>query len=269
MYRDNPVTKTALMNTYAAFDKVVACGPAVMEVNLRSLGSPKTADKFTYANNVVDAARVRVLSEVDSLVDFDGPRIVARSKVKPDGSTDLTLVPNSAPAPESGEPFVKFVTMGRLSPEKNHENLLRGFGMFAREHPNSRLYIIGSGPLEKRLAELVDSLGLSSIVTLTGALENPFSVIKHCDCFILPSLHEGYGLVVPEVRMLGLPIIISNFEAAPSICVPDGQLLIGFTAEDISAGFEAFLNGSVPRDYQFDVDAVNLEATAQFESLLS
>lgn len=267
-YRGNPVTKTALMNTYAAFDKVVACGAALREVNLRSLGSPATRHKFGHANNVIDADRVRRLAAVESLIDFHGPKVAADDAVQPDGSRRLHLVPLDPPAPGSGEPFLKFVTMGRLSPEKNHERLIRGFALFVAEHPNSRLYIIGGGPLENPLRRLVERLGLAAVVTLTGALENPFSLIKHCDCFVLPSLHEGYGLVISEVRMLGLPIVLSRFEVVDSSCLPEGQYLVGFTPEELRDGLEAFRQGRVPADYRFDVDAHNAAAVAQFESLL-
>ena len=38
--------------------------------------------------------------------------------------------------------------MGRLSTEKNHGNLVRAFGEYVKEYPNSKLYIIGEGPLK-------------------------------------------------------------------------------------------------------------------------
>lgn len=250
-YRRNPVTRTALKNAYVAFDKVVACGEAVLEVNLRKLGTPQTRHKFTFASNVVDAERVRRLCALDG----------------PTGSDSYQ--PIDPPDPGSAEPFLAFVTMGRLSPEKNHENLIRGFAQFVAEHPNSRLYILGGGPLEDSLHALVRQLNLSSVVTLTGALENPFPIVKRCDCFILPSLHEGNALVVPEVRMLGLPIILSRFASVGSSCLPNGQLVVGFSPEEIRDGLEAFRQGRVPADYRFDVDAYNAEAVAQFERLLS
>ena len=62
---------------------------------------------------------------------------------------------------------------------------------------------------------------------LTGNVKNPFAIMKRCDCFILPSLHEGQPMVLLEARECGLPIIVSKFSTVKDSLYPKGQLVIG------------------------------------------
>ncbi|WP_237268009.1 glycosyltransferase [Tessaracoccus aquimaris] len=257
---------TGLRDTYGAFDKVVSCGEHVMEVNREKLSTPSTYDKFTFVNNVIEVERVRALLEEEPEYKVDGHLVAAVAG--PAGARRLTLVPNTPPAPESGLPFITFVTLGRLSPEKNQANLIKAFGLFLQEYPNARLYILGGGDLDRSLKGLASSLGIAELVSLPGHLRNPFMLAKHCDCFLLPSRYEGFGLVVPEMRMLRKPIILSRFDAAPSVSIPGGQYEIGFEVEDILGGLRAYAKGDVPGDYEFDVDGYNEAAYQQFEQML-
>ena len=53
-----------------------------------------------------------------------------------------------------------FVTVGRLSPEKNQGRLIRAFATVHAANPQTRLVIVGSGPLEDDLIALIAELGL-------------------------------------------------------------------------------------------------------------
>ncbi|RAD51557.1 hypothetical protein DN508_38670, partial [Burkholderia multivorans] len=57
-----------------------------------------------------------------------------------------------------------FVTVGRLSPEKNQARLLRAFAEVSAEEPDARLVIIGDGPLSDDLRELAVSPGVAGSV---------------------------------------------------------------------------------------------------------
>src|SRR5699024_2243557 len=56
------------------------------------------------------------------------------------------------------ENLINFVSMGRLSPEKNQKSLIEGFAKFVGVVPNSRLYILGMGPLKNELVQQVQEL---------------------------------------------------------------------------------------------------------------
>jgi len=100
-------------------------------------------------------------------------------------------------------------------------------------------------------------------VIFTGKLENPFAVMKECKLFILPSIYEGQPVVLLEARALHLPIIMSDFDSAPSSMKPNGQLVCHKDADSIYEALEEFYKGNVPIS-DFDANQYNVSAMRQF-----
>jgi glycosyltransferase involved in cell wall biosynthesis len=75
-----------------------------------------------------------------------------------------------------------------------------------------RLVIIGDGPLEEELRADAKRLGVGDRVVLTGYMPRTeiAGCLRRADCFILPSLHEGLGIVVQEAMDAGLPVVATN-----------------------------------------------------------
>ncbi|NDJ57182.1 glycosyltransferase family 4 protein [Enterobacteriaceae bacterium 4M9] len=97
---------------------------------------------------------------------------------------------------------LKFLYVGRLSREKNLSILIEVFNQ--TQH---RLIIAGSG---EELAILKDKA--TNNVTFLGYVDNKslVEIYAECDCFVLPSLSEPWGLVVEEALSMGLPVIVSD-----------------------------------------------------------
>ena len=77
------------------------------------------------------------------------------------------------------------------------------------------LVIIGTGEQQGKLLELVKSLGVEEFILFTGYQANPFSIMKHCDLYILSSLFEGFPNSMVEAMCLGLPVIASDCKSGP------------------------------------------------------
>ena len=235
-----------VFSAYPFFDKIVGCSEATMQVNLEKIGYTDLADKCCFVRNAAN---------------FD--RVIAGAKE--------TFTPETAS--ESGVPelldsdLISFVNMGRLSPEKNQAALIEAFAKLHKEYPNTRLYIIGDGTLMGELKTLIHSLNLDGKVIMTGNMDNPFMLMKECDCFVLPSLHEGQPVSLLEARLLGLPIIMSNFSSAESSLFENGQLLIGNTVNDIYNGLVSYMKGNVPT-CDFDYQNYNEVTIGQFEEII-
>ena len=287
---------------YKYFDRVISCSKAIMEVNRDKLGGVYCdKQKFTYAKNIVDANRVLEGAIKGRKVYFRNQEYCL-TKFEEDGSyvmsnliplypwlsdSDILLLDEekyiSQDVSYQGNGIIKagfcsesaaqaevrrFVTVGRMSPEKNHETLILAFKKLLKEEPGCMLYIIGDGPLRKKTQALIDSLSMTRNVILTGNLDNPFALLKYCDCFILPSLHEGQPMVIHEARVLHMPIIMSEFSSAKGSMVENGQLVIGLGDNDIYEGMKAYIKGEVPCEYQFDIDTYNNEAYNEFLNLI-
>ena len=115
-----------------------------------------------------------------------------------------------------------------------------------KEYPKSKLYIIGQGPLQEDVEGEIERLGIKDRVVLTGNLLNPFTLMSKCSCFILPSVYEGQPMVLLEARIVGLPIVVSDFSSVEDSLMENGQYLIKSTQEAILEGLRAFAKGEVP-----------------------
>lgn len=98
-------------------------------------------------------------------------------------------------------------TMGDLSKKEPYENVINAFAKYLVEYPDRHLFILGSGAAQKSLYEKVKKLGLVSYVTFTGFLENPFPLLKRCDCFIYPLPASIFSAVLLEAKGLHLPVV--------------------------------------------------------------
>jgi len=67
------------------------------------------------------------------------------------------------------------------------------------------------------LRGLVQKLGLIGHVYLPGFNANVIEVLDRSDCFLLPSLSEGFGIAAVEAMARGLPVIVSNVGPLPEL----------------------------------------------------
>lgn len=235
-----------VFSAYPFFDRIVGCSEATMKVNLEKIGYTDLADKCCFVRNAANFDRV-IAGAKESFT---------KETAKEAGFSELL-----------DSDLISFVNMGRLSPEKNQAALIQAFAKLHKECPNTRLYIIGEGALMGELKSLITSLNLNGKVIMTGNMHNPFMLMKECDCFVLPSLHEGQPVSLLEARLLGLPIIMSDFSSAKSSLFENGQLLIGNTVDDIYNGLVAFMNGKVPV-CSFHYQEYNDVTIQQFENII-
>lgn len=109
--------------------------------------------------------------------------------------------------PKAGGPAVM---IGRLSPDKNVENLLRATAILIRQEPGFRLDIAGDGPCMVPLRELTRSLGLEGCVRFLGEVRDVAALLGRASMFVLPSKTEGISLTLLEAMSRGLPVIATR-----------------------------------------------------------
>jgi len=100
-----------------------------------------------------------------------------------------------------------FLTVSRLTPEKNLEFTLEILAKVRAQFPDTGLVIVGSGPEESRLKTIIKKLKLESAVEFVGWQNNLASFYKTANVFIQTSFFEGYGMSLVEAGLSGLPII--------------------------------------------------------------
>lgn len=111
---------------------------------------------------------------------------------------------------------------GNFNIEKGLELLLKAYHLQKDKHANTHLMVIGSGPLESEIYQLVKELGLSDRVTFIGRVAHT-EVAKYlagADFLCLPSLREGCPNIVLESLSVGTPVLANNVGALPEMLNP-------------------------------------------------
>ena len=107
-------------------------------------------------------------------------------------------------------PGHKYVFVGQLITRKNVSALINAFASIREE--SDSLTIVGEGPEESNLIELISDLGLEHCVKLVGH-KNQHELVQlyaiH-STLILPSTNEVWGLVVNEALACGMQVVVSN-----------------------------------------------------------
>jgi glycosyltransferase involved in cell wall biosynthesis len=113
------------------------------------------------------------------------------------------------------------LAIGRLIEQKDHATLLDAFARVHRRHPDAKLAILGWGPLEAQTKAHVRKLGLDGVVFVLGRVE-PRDWLTRADVFAHTSRWEGFGIVLLEAMLAGLPVVATRVSAIPEI-VADGE----------------------------------------------
>ena len=139
---------------------------------------------------------------------------------------------------KKGEKFT-IMTVARLEKVKGIEYLIRAFDSLRFDlRGRSNLLIIGDGSEKRSLEGLVEKLGLKDKVRFLGEIPNEQipSYLATADCFVLPSLKEGFGIVILEAQAAGIPVIGTKVGGILDL-IKDGQtgiLVEPGNPEDIS-----------------------------------
>ncbi|MCI0694915.1 glycosyltransferase family 4 protein [candidate division KSB1 bacterium] len=117
-------------------------------------------------------------------------------------------------------PLLGFV--GQLDKRKGIEVLLEAFDRIYRQIPQVRLALVGRGPLQGMIESEVRRKNWGDAILLPGFIDDVIDVMQAIDILLLPSLWEGFGIVLIEAMAAGKPAISTNTSSMPEIIV-DGQ----------------------------------------------
>jgi glycosyltransferase involved in cell wall biosynthesis len=141
------------------------------------------------------------------------------------------VMSNYAGVGEKRRPFaadghVTLLSVGRLSPEKAQDAMIRALAQLLPREPRLRLRIAGHGPLEASLKALAAELGVAERVQFLGFVQNMRPEYDAADLVVQSSITEGMPNVILEAAVLGVPILATD---------------VGGTAEVVEHGKGAWL----------------------------
>ncbi|MBN1966571.1 MAG: glycosyltransferase family 4 protein [Anaerolineae bacterium] len=107
----------------------------------------------------------------------------------------------------------------RLIEQKGVPYALEAFARLTERFPDAHLLLAGEGELQERLAAQARLMDGGERVHFLGWREDIPQVMAALDVFLMPSLWEGFGLVLLEAMAQGLPVVGSAVSAIPEIVV--------------------------------------------------
>ena len=122
-------------------------------------------------------------------------------------SIEVPDTPDEEPAVSA-----RFLFLGTLYPTKGVDVLLRAMRELLGAHPQARLELVGNDLSGGNYERDAERLEISHAVQFSTAVESRRvgSVLKRCDVLLLPSRHDGWGVVLNEAASAGRAIIASE-----------------------------------------------------------
>ncbi|MBQ6173910.1 MAG: glycosyltransferase family 4 protein [Clostridia bacterium] len=125
---------------------------------------------------------------------------------------------------------LKILYAGEVSPQKGIYNLIEMARIFRNE---VEFHVVGSG-MEKLTLEIQNEINENMVVHGYLLQEDLFKLYSDCDVFVFPSLGDGFGFVVIEAMLAGLPVICSTNSVGADAII-DGNNGFVFDAGDSKA----------------------------------
>lgn len=127
--------------------------------------------------------------------------------------------------------------------KKGIDLLIQAWAQIIKKHENVRLVIGGGGKAKSRVEEWIKEHNMEEYVTLTGALDRNqvMQEMQNCDCFVLPSRYETFGVVYIEAMACGKPVIaVAN--GGPDDFVKDfNGRLIDFNLQELTHAMDEMI----------------------------
>ena len=207
--------------------------------NLMSI-YPRFSDKSTVINNFIDNKRYLKLSE---------------EKIKETKPRGKKL----------------FLFVGRLEEaSKNLTRLINSFNLALKDNKKIELWIIGSGPDEKKAKELIDKLDLNKSIKMLGLKSNPYPYFKMCDYVILTSNYEGFPMIYGEAITFNKPIITTIDVSDDVIKIKDNfGYICNKNEKDIAETIKNVTSHSTLKYKKVDIDKANINKLNMLEELIN
>ncbi len=112
-----------------------------------------------------------------------------------------------------GQPPV-ILGVGRFVPQKNFQTLIRAFSV-VRAARESRLVLLGNGPLRDEYLTLAQALGVENDVGMPGFVDNPYALMSRSSVFVLSSSWEALPTVLIEALACGTRVVSTDCASGP------------------------------------------------------
>ena len=109
---------------------------------------------------------------------------------------------------------LSILSVGRLSEQKNFQMAIAAAELLVKKGAEFEWNILGEGSERGLLEKLIQEKAMESSFKLLGIKENPYPYIAKSLIYVQPSKFEGKSVAIDEAKILGKPIVVTNFPTA-------------------------------------------------------
>lgn len=115
----------------------------------------------------------------------------------------------------------RVIFVGRYTEQKGLPELIEIWKIVYQKHPDWQLDLYGSGHLRDELKAEADRLQIN--INVHESVDNIYDRYLESSIFVLSSVYEPFGLVIPEAMSCGLPVVVFDCPYGPANIIKDGE----------------------------------------------
>jgi glycosyltransferase involved in cell wall biosynthesis len=196
-----------------------------------------TADRFLqhlWRAVIVDSYAVRDLLSTEAAIRHDRIHVIPNFV-----SPDMFVVQDHDAALDARGKPLRLLMAAHFTPVKGHRFLMAALGRLEKEAPGHfELDLLGTGPLFEETRAQARELGLTDVVRFHGSRSDLREWLQRTDIVVLPSLWEGFGLILAEAAACAKPAVSFATGGAAEVIV-DGETGFLVPPGDVAALAEA------------------------------
>lgn len=151
-----------------------------------------------------------------------------------------------------------FITSARCEEKaKKISRVIKASKKLVDDNYKFSVLIVGDGEDFDSYKKMVADNNLENVVFMLGRKVNPYPYIKNSSALVLSSAYEGYGIVIDEARILGVPVISTDVADAKEILNEGFGILCENSEDGVYSGMKKFLDEGYKITNTFDYKNFN------------
>lgn len=136
---------------------------------------------------------------------------------------------------------LKLICVGRLIPLKGFDMAIQAASILKKKGIDFQWFILGNGELWDSLHEQIEQHDVADCFHFLGIRDNPYAYMVNADIIIQTSRFEGKSMVLDEAKILGVPIVSTNYSTVYDQVHENEGIIVDMTPEAIAAGIETMI----------------------------
>lgn len=134
---------------------------------------------------------------------------------------------------------IKIVSVGRLNVQKGFDLAIAAAVLLKKKGLKFKWLILGNGELMSELSDQIKKNHVEDEIILIGSRENPYIYMKSADVVAQTSRWEGKSVVLDEAKIIGTPIVTTNYPTAKDQIINEKEgIIVDMTPIAIAEGIE-------------------------------